>query len=352
MAFALTLGGVTFLLAVIWGSPLVELMRRLKLGKQIRIDGPQTHMVKMGTPAMGGILIVGWVLLVSIVVNIVQIVRAFGLTEFLATLDLTSLANITQIAEASQIAESVVIPLGVMLAYAILGGVDDYQGLRRRPGEGMKARVKIWYQLGIAFAAAALLFWGVNDGRGPVAVPTVPVLLDIGILYVPVATVIIAGAANAVNITDGLDGLAGIIAATAFAAYGVIAFMQDQQFLVIFSFIVVGACFAFLWFNAKPAQMFMGDVGSQALGGALGVVALMTNQWLILPVIAVIPIATMLSTTLQVAYFKLTGGRRLFKMAPLHHHFELIGWSETQIVQRWWLIGILSAMVGIALALV
>ena len=158
---------------------------------------------------------------------------------------------------------------------------------------------------------------------------------------------IIAGTANAVNLTDGLDGLAGIIAATAFAAFGIIAFLQDQQFLVTFCFITVGACFAFLWFNAHPAQMFMGDVGSQALGGALGVVALMTNQWLILPMIAIIPVATTLSTMLQVASSQLSRrylGRdiRPFRMAPLHNHFVLIGWSETQIVQRWWLIGILG----------
>jgi len=330
MAFALTLGGVTFLMAVIWGSPLVELMRRMKLGAQIRIDGPQTHMTKMGTPAMGGILIVGWVVLVSIVVNIVQLVRAL------------------------EIAESVVIPLGVLVAYAVLGGVDDYLGLNPRPhGEkGIRARVKIWFQLGIALIAAVLLYWFVNDGHGFVAVPTVPVLLDIGILYLPMAIIIVTGTANAVNITDGLDGLAGIIAATAFAAYGIIALLQDQQFLVVLCFVTVGACFAFLWFNAKPAQMFMGDVGAQALGGMLGVVALMTNQWLILPIVAAVPIATMLSSTIQVLYFKLTGGRRLFKMAPLHHHFELIGWSETQIVQRWWLITILAAMIGIALAMI
>jgi phospho-N-acetylmuramoyl-pentapeptide-transferase len=330
MAFALTLGGVTFLMAVIWGSPLVELMRRLRLGAQIRIDGPQTHMTKMGTPAMGGILIVGWVVLVSIVVNIVQLVRAL------------------------EIAESVVIPLGVLVAYAVLGGIDDYLGFNPRPhGEkGIRARVKIWFQLGIALIAAALLYWFVNDGHGPMAVPTVPILLDTGIFYLPIAIVVITGTANAINITDGLDGLAGIIAATAFAAYGIIALLQDQQFLVVLCFVTVGACFAFLWFNAKPAQMFMGDVGAQALGGMLGVVALMTNQWLILPVVAAVPIATMLSSTVQVLYFKLTGGRRLFKMAPLHHHFELIGWSETQIVQRWWLIAILAAMVGIALAMI
>jgi phospho-N-acetylmuramoyl-pentapeptide-transferase len=328
MAFALTLGAFTFVMAVIWGGPLIELMRRMNMGKQIRVDGPQTHMTKMGTPAMGGVLIVGWIVLVSIVVNIVQIVQA------------------------RDIAESVAIPLGVMISYSILGGIDDYQGFRLKPGEGMPARVKIWFQLGIALVASALIYWIVNGGQGYMAVPTVPFLIDIGIIYIPIAIVIIAGTANAVNITDGLDGLAGIIVATAFMAYGIIAVLQDQQFLVTFSFITVGACFAFLWYNAKPAQMFMGDVASQALGGALGVVALMTNQWLILPIIAAVPIATMLSTTLQVLYFKSTGGKRLFKMAPLHHHFELIGWSETQIVQRWWLIAILSAMTGIALALV
>lgn len=330
MAFALSVSGVTFLVAVIWGSPLIELMRRLRLGKNIRIDGPQSHMAKMGTPAMGGLLIVGWVVVVSLVVNAVQLVKA------------------------REIAQSVVIPLGVMVAYAILGGIDDYQGFRLRPGEGMRARVKIWFQLGIALVAALLIYFVVNKGQGLTAVPTIPYTLDIGLLYIPIAVIIIAGTANAVNITDGLDGLAGLISATAFAAYGIIAFLQvnDENYITTFCFITVGASFAFLWFNAKPAQMFMGDVGSQALGGALGVVALLTNQWLILPIIAIIPIATMLSSTLQVLYFKATGGKRLFKMAPLHHHFELLGWSETQIVQRWWLISLLAAMVGIALALI
>ncbi|HRO89872.1 MAG TPA: phospho-N-acetylmuramoyl-pentapeptide-transferase [Promineifilum sp.] len=328
MGWALTVAAATFLLSVIWGAPLIEIMRRLKLGKNIRIDGPATHAVKMGTPAMGGVLIIGWTLVVSLVVSIVQIVQAL------------------------ETAESVVIPLGVMVAYSILGGIDDYQGFRLRPGEGMRARVKLWIQLAIALIAAVLLYWLVNDRHGWVAVPTVPLLLDIGLLYIPMAVILITGSANAVNLTDGLDGLAGLISATAFVAYGIIAFLQDQQFLVVFSFIVIGATFGFLWYNAKPAQMFMGDVGSQALGAALGVVALMTNQWLIFPIIIAIPVATELSSTLQVLYFKATGGKRLFKMAPLHHHFELLGWSETQIVQRWWIIAMLTAMIGIALALV
>ena len=330
MAFSLALGAVTFLMAVIWGGPLVEIMKRLRLGAQIRIDGPQTHQAKMGTPSMGGMLIVFWVVIVTVVVNIVRIIQPY------------------------ETAESILIPLAVMISYSVLGGIDDYLGLHPRPhGEkGMRARVKIWIQLGIAFIAALLIYFAVNDGHGWLALPTVPFLLDIGIIYIPIAVVVIAGTANAVNITDGLDGLAGVIAATAFLGFGAIASWQKQEFLVTFCFIVVGACFAFLWYNAKPAQMFMGDVGSQALGGALGVVALLTNQWLILPIIAAVPIASLLSSTLQVLYFKLTGGKRLFKMAPLHHHFELLGWSETQIVQRWWLIGILCAMVGIALALV
>lgn len=330
MAFSLALGAFTFLMAVIWGGPLVEVMKRLRLGAQIRIELTQTHQAKMGTPSMGGMLIVFWVVIVTIVVNIVRIIQEI------------------------ETAESIFIPLAVMVSYSILGGIDDYLGFHPRPhGEkGMRARVKIWIQLGIALIAALLIYFVVNDGNGWLALPTVPFLINIGLLYIPIAVVVIAGTANAVNVTDGLDGLSGVIAATAFLGYGAIASWQGQEFLVTFCFIVVGACFAFLWYNAKPAQMFMGDVGSQALGGALGAVALLTNQWLILPIIAAVPVATLLSSTLQVMYFKATGGKRLFKMAPLHHHFELLGWSETQIVQRWWLIGILCAMVGIALALV
>jgi phospho-N-acetylmuramoyl-pentapeptide-transferase len=308
-------------------------MRRLRLGKQIRIEGPQTHQSKMGTPAMGGILIIAWVLVITITVNIVQMVRNL------------------------EIAESVIIPLGVMIGYAILGAIDDYQGFRNRPGVGILARYKIVYQLIIAIAAAVLLYWRVNDFHGYIAIPTIPVLIDIGIWYVPMAVFIIVATANSINLTDGLDGLAGIIAATAFAAYGIIAFLQGQSFLLVFSFVVVGATFAFLWFNAHPAQMFMGDVGSLALGGALAAVALMTNQWLILPLIALIPLATTLSVIIQVASAVLSRrflGRdfRPFRMAPLHNHFVLFGWSETQIVQRWWLVALIGAMVGIAMALI
>ncbi|MBN2046481.1 MAG: phospho-N-acetylmuramoyl-pentapeptide-transferase, partial [Anaerolineaceae bacterium] len=147
------------------------------------------------------------------------------------------------------------------------------------------------------------------------------------------------------------DGLAGLIAATCFAAFGAIALLQGQVFLGRFAFTLVGALFGFLWFNVHPAQLFMGDTGSLPLGATLAVVALMTGHWIVLPLIAIIPVSEVLSVSLQVMYFKLTKGKRLFKMAPIHHHFELLGWSETQVVQRFWLIGLLFAMLGIAVTL-
>ena len=177
------------------------------------------------------------------------------------------------------------------------------------------------------------------------------------LLFIPIAMFIIIGTSNAVNLTDGLDGLAGAIIASAFAAYGVVAYLQGQIYLVRLCFVLVGACFAFLWFNAHPAQLFMGDTGSLALGATLGTVSVMTGQWLLLPVIALVPVAETLSVIIQVASAKysrkyLGEDRRLFRMAPLHLHFQLGGWSETQVVQRFWLIGFLSAMIGVALAII
>jgi phospho-N-acetylmuramoyl-pentapeptide-transferase len=149
-----------------------------------------------------------------------------------------------------------------------------------------------------------------------------------------------------------LDGLAGLISATAFAAFGGIALIQEQTYLARFCFTIVGAIFGFLWFNVHPAELFMGDTGSLALGATLAVVALMTAQWPLLIIIAIIPLSEALSVVTQVIYFKLTKGKRFFKMAPIHLHFELLGWSETQVVQRFWLIGLLAAMVGVGLAVV
>ena len=328
MALALTLGGVSFMLAIIWGGVFVRMLRRLGIGKQIRVEGPQSHFTKMGTPTMGGILIVLTILAVTIVAHAVQIIHQ------------------------QEIAEAIIIPLVIMVAFSVLGAVDDRASLlaRGRPeGSGLFARTKFLWQVLIATGAAALLHWRL--GLRGIAIPTILIQLNMGIFYIPVAIFTIVATSNAVNIIDGLDGLAGLICATAFGAYGVIAALQNQQYLARFCFIVVGACFAFLWYNAHPAQVFMGDTGSLALGATLGVVALLSGQWLLLPLIAIIPVAGILSVILQVGYFKLTGGKRIFKMAPIQHHFELLGWSETQVVQRFWIIALLVAMIGVTLAL-
>ena len=333
MDFALILASISFLLAVVWGPLLIRLLRRYKIGKRIRIDGPRGHQTKLGTPTMGGLMVVVPVVLITLALNIYNLL---GRTA---------------------VGRSILVPLGVMLAYALIGAADDIAGVRgMRRGEGFPARRKIVWEILLTLGVAVVIQVLPLQFAGQVGVPGVRRMVDLGWLWMPVAAFVILGSANAVNLTDGLDGLAGIIVASAFAAYGVIALLQEQIHLVHFCFTVVGACFAFLWYNAYPAQMFMGDTGSLALGATLGTVALMTGQWLLLPVVALIPVAEALSVILQVAYFKYTRrrfgqGRRLFKMSPLHHHFELLGWSETQVVQRFWLMGLLAAMAGVALAL-
>jgi phospho-N-acetylmuramoyl-pentapeptide-transferase len=303
------------------------------MGKRIRIDGPRGHMTKQGTPTMGGLMIVFPVLLITLALNIYNLL---GQTV---------------------VGRSILVPLGVMLAYALIGAVDDVAGVRgMRSGEGLSARRKLTWEIPLTLGIAVVMYLLRMQFAGQVGVPTVREPLELGWVWVPIAAFLILSSANAVNLTDGLDGLAGIIVSSAFAGYGVIALLQGQVYLVHFSFTVVGACFAFLWYNAHPAQMFMGDTGALALGATLATVALMTGQWLLLPVVALVPVAETISVILQVLYFKFTRrrfgrGRRLFKMSPLHNHFELLGWSETQVVQRFWLVGLLATMAGVALAL-
>ncbi|MBN1146520.1 MAG: phospho-N-acetylmuramoyl-pentapeptide-transferase [Anaerolineales bacterium] len=326
-SMALALAGFSFMVTVIWGTPLLRVLRYFKVGKTIRVDGPERHFSKLGTPTMGGILIVLPVVLITLLLNASNLV---GVTVM---------------------GRSVILPMGVMVLYAILGAVDDWAGLRgKRRGEGMRARTKFLIQL--ALAVATVLALRLLLKSPDMYLPGFNREIELGLWYFFFAPLVIVTMSNAVNLTDGLDGLAGLISATAFATYGGVALFQGQAFLARFCFTVVGAIFGFLWFNVHPAQMFMGDTGSLSLGAVLGVAGLMTGQWPLLAVIAIIPMSTMLSVVLQVAYFKLTGGKRLFKMAPLHHHFELSGWSETQVVQRFWLISLLFAMIGVALAVV
>jgi phospho-N-acetylmuramoyl-pentapeptide-transferase len=322
-AIALALAGLSFMLTVIWGPPLIRILRHFKVGKQIRVEGPERHFSKLGTPTMGGVMIVLPVLLVTLLLNAASLIGI----NFLG--------------------RSILLPLGVMLGFAVLGAIDDWEGLRgRRKGQGLRARTKLLIQIIFALLAAFGLWYFLDVPH--MYLPGIPIEIDLRIWYLPIATFIIVASTNAINLTDGLDGMAGLISATAFAAYGAIALFQGQIYIARFCFTVVGAIFGFLWFNVHPALLFMGDTGSLALGGALATIALMTGQWPLLPLIIIIPVSITLSDILQVAYFRITGGRRLFKMAPLHHHFELSGWSETQVVQRFWLISLLFAMIGIA----
>src|SRR5207253_2659513 len=171
----------------------------------------------------------------------------------------------------------------------------------------------------------------------------------LGVLYLVIAFLVVFATMTSVAITDGLDGLLGGTAAVAFGAYGFIAATQEQPYLATFCFTVVGALLGFLWYNAHPARVFMGDAGALPLGAALGTVALLTSQWLVLPIVGIVFVIEAASDVVQIAYFQTTGGRRLFRMTPLHHHFELIGWAEPQVVARFWVLGIVGGMVGVAL---
>lgn len=349
MPFALALATVSFLLAVIWGQPLLNLLKRKGIGKQIRIEGPNSHQVKTGTPTMGGIMIIVPVFVITFILN---------LANFLSGVEWgKAVLRIFNFAEGSPlIGKSILMPLLVLVAFGILGARDDLEGVRgkRGDGQGMLGKFKALYQILLALGAAFGLYFFLD--LHSVAIPGIEQKINIGLIYIPIAVFIIFASTNAVNLTDGLDGLAGSTAAISFAAYGVIAFLQGQYPLMSFCFTMVGALFAFLWYNGHPADLFMGDTGALALGATLAVVALMTGQWLLLPIIGLVFVGEALSDILQVGYFKWTKrrlgvGKRIFRMAPLHHHFELMGWSETQVMQRFFLISMLVGMLGVALAL-
>ncbi len=324
---ALSLAGLSFMMTVIWGGPLLRILRHFKIGKQIRVEEPGRHFIKMGTPTMGGVMIILPVAMLTVLLNAASL---FGLDV---------------------LGQSILVPLIAMVAYGVLGALDDWEGIRgKRKGDGLRARTKFAGQVVLALGLAYVLKYLLD--APDLYLPGIGREIELGIWYVPIAAFIIVAESNAVNFTDGLDGLAGLISATIFAAYGGIALLQGQIFIARFCFTMVGALFGFLWFNVHPAQLFMGDTGSLSLGATLAVIALMTGQWGLLVLIGVIPLSEALSVVIQIGYFKWTKGRRFFRMAPIHLHFELLGWSETQIVQRFWLISLLAAMLGVGLALV
>lgn len=320
MVRALVIGSAASVVSLLAGGALVALLQRLGLGKAIAEEGPASHQAKAGTPTMGGLLLLGTVLVFTVSTN---------LTDRL----------------------SILLPLGVMGAVGLIGFADDLLTLQGRARVGGHERIGLIVKGGALIAvglAAGLILYYSLDVRS-LNVPHFG-SYDLNVGYVAIAVVIIAGSTSAAAVTDGLDGLLGGVMALAFAAYGVIAFLQGQSFLATFCFTVVGALLGFLWYNAHPARVFMGDTGALPLGAGLAVVALMTGWWLLLPIVGVVLVVEGLSVGVQIGSFQLTG-RRILKMAPIHHHFELLGWSEPQVVLRFWLVGIVGALLGIALAL-
>lgn len=334
MAYALALGAVSFFFVAVWGRPLIGFLRRKGIGKQIRIDQPGSHQFKTGTPTMGGMLFVVPVLVIT------------GMLNFVDLLGMNA------------IGQSTLLLFFCLGSHALLGAVDDWQGIKgiRGKGEGMSPRMKSTFQVIFASIIAAVLYFGPPQWDY-VGVPGFKDFFRIGPLILPVTVFLLVWCSNAVNLTDGLDSLAGSTSLISFACYGTIAYLQDQVYLAIFCFTLAGALLGFLWYNAYPAQLFMGDTGSLALGATLALVSIMTGQWLLLPIIGLVFAAETLSVMLQVGYFKLTRrmygeGRRLFKMSPLHHHFELLGWSEMQVKERFYIASVLAGMLGVALALI
>lgn len=318
MIHALISGCVTFVLAVILGAPILRYLRAKKAGKSIGEYQPESHKIKAGTPTFGGFII--WV--PTLIVTIVAV-------DWWAH-------------------RSILLPLAMIGVTGAAGFVDDLGTLQHRKQTGLSWRFKLVFLTILGIVAAWVLYDKID-----VQSINVPWLgkYQMGLWYVPVAILVIVGTTTAVAVSDGLDALAGGTTLLAFIAYGIVAFIQGQEYVATFAFVIAGANLGFLWYNAHPAMVIMGDTGALALGSSLAVVALMTGQWLVLPVIGIVFVMEAMSDVIQVGYFKLSGGKRVFRRAPIHNHFEMGGWAETQVVMRFWLIGFAAAMLGVAMAL-
>ena len=311
-----------FIVGLIIGGPYINLLRRLRMGKQIRREGPRSHYAKQGTPTLGGVLIIA-------------VVAALWLLVF---------AFLQEPQRGDFVAQTIV-PMGALVAVGVLGFIDDYVNIVY--GFGVRGRHKLVWQLVVAVVAA--LYIQRHFAITGVFVPLVGEV-EIGApVFVALAVFAIISTSNGVNLIDGLDGLSGGTLVFAFLSFAFIAAARGFPWLVVVCAGIVGALLAFLWFNAHPAEIIMGDVGSLALGATLATIALTTGFILLLPVAGVLYVVENLSVILQVGSFKLRG-KRIFRMAPIHHHFELIGWPEQKVTVRFWLIGALAGIVAAILA--
>ncbi len=334
ITFRGVLGVLTALiLSFIIGPFMIRRLSRFNIGQSIRDDGPESHLSKAGTPTMGGALVLVAVILSALLWS-----------------DLSS--------------RYVWVVIVVTMLFGLIGGIDDYRKLRYGNSKGISASTKFFWQSVVGLCAALFLY---HTAQLPVETELIVpmfknVAINLGWLYVPLTYLVIVGSSNAVNLTDGLDGLAimptvlvagalGVFAYASghitFANYLQIPYVPGSGDLVVFCGALVGAGLGFLWFNAYPAQVFMGDVGALALGAALGLIAVLVRQELVLVIMGGVFVMETVSVILQVVSYKLTG-RRIFRMAPLHHHFELRGWPEPRVIVRFWIITVILVLVGLA----
>jgi len=304
--------GVSFALAVILGPLCIPLLRRLKFGQQIRQEGPQGHQKKAGTPTMGGIIIL--------------------------------LALLLAFLRFSDRSLDVYVLLVAALGFGLVGFLDDYIKIAFKRSLGLTPKQKLFGQLLFSIAVCALLYASGHDTN--LYVPGVDWTIPLGFLYYPFLILLMLGMSNAVNFTDGLDGLLSGTSAVAFGAFAVIAMMRTEHEAAFFSAAMIGAVLGFLVYNAHPAKVFMGDTGSLGIGGGIVAVAALTKTELLLLLIGGVFVVEVLSVIIQVVSFK-TRGKRVFKMSPIHHHFELVGWSEWRVVITFWLTGLVLAGLGI-----
>ncbi|MES2215308.1 MAG: phospho-N-acetylmuramoyl-pentapeptide-transferase [Pseudomonadota bacterium] len=326
---------LSLILCFVFGPCLIRyLHKKQKFGQPIRSDGPESHLLKSGTPTMGGLLIIGSVTISTLLFS-----------------DLTNPYIWTV--------------LFVLIGYGSLGFMDDYFKVTKKNTKGVSGKMKLLVQFIIAFISCIVIQYFANPLNSTILVfPFFKhLLLDLGYFYLPFVAIVIIGSSNAVNLTDGLDGLATVPIAIAAGCFCIISYLvgssvysnylqvihvQGAAELSVFCAAIIGGSLGFLWYNAQPAEVFMGDTGSLSLGGAIGVISVITKHELVLAIIGGLFVIETLSVIIQVYYFKFSGGKRFFKMAPIHHHFEKSGWSESKVVARFWIIAVIFALIGLS----
>ena len=320
MSYALIFGCVAALASLAAGQPFVAYLRGRNIGKAISTDGPESHLTKAGTPTMGGLLF-------------------------------TSVIVVIALAAAVPKDRAVLLPIIIMAVFAAMGFYDDLGTLIDREKREAHDRTTMIVKL-IGFTAVAIVAaWFLSDriDAPRLLIPHYGAYHMPAALYIPLAIAVIISMTSAVGVTDGIDMLAGSTSAVAFAAFGSIALTQHQTGLATFCFVTVGALVGFLWYNAYPARLFMGDTGSLPLGASLAVVALMTGWWLLLPVVGIVFVIEILSDVIQIGSYRLRGGKRVFRMAPLHIHFEKAPTHEVTVTLRFGALGVVGAMLALAL---